>query len=520
MKKILGVLIACFAIFVFSCNDNAFDFSQLHSIDAEGCWGIPVADVHATIEDILNKTDNIPLHANPDGLLQLEYDTEVDSVISSDQILHFLADQQVDLHGTHSIDISSLPTHDAMSLTLFSDTLTADLPSDKVLLEMARIKSGLVRFSISHNCPISLTAELSCPQLTNATGGVFSQTVTISNNSNDQISLAGYTLTPEPNNRLKFYLRLSVAISAEQLPDIVNLSYDLSVGNFDLEEIRAKVAPISINVNRSIDLKLDYIAKTMGGSFTVYNPDIRCEVYNMFPIDARIVLNEAALHGPEIPSASLIATSPATIDVPSSTAQFENVDLPISPSLTFNPKMNEAHVSAKVTFNPGGFNTPAIDLREGEYIHFKVSFKLPLHLQMDNISFRDTLAFPKTNFPAIEGISNMVLRCLFENNLPLDLFCQVYFYNSETQTIQDSLFDQTQLLVGCYGPQPSISEAFVSKDDFGVIRTIFNCDKIILKATISTDGQQVCVRNDQKLRLRLGAKFNLNLGELSQYLMD
>lgn len=49
---------------------------------------------------------------------------------------------------------------------------------------------------------------------------------------------------------------------------------------------------------------------------------------------------------------------------------------------------------------------------------------------------------------------------------------------------------------------------------------MLNCDKIILKATIDTDNHQVCIRNDQKLRLRMGAKFNLNLGELSQSLND
>lgn len=519
MRRLLMILIASCAVLAFSCNDNAFDFSRLDSVDADGNWGIPIVDVQYSIEDVLNEAEDMPLHVSPEGMLQLEYSTEVDSVISSDQILQLLADQQVSLHGSQTVTLPALPPISGTTFTLWADTVSASLPADKVQIEMARVKSGLFQFSLTHNLPVTLTAEVSCPQLTDDNGNAFSQTFNIQDEDN-QFSLAGYTLLPEFGNRLTFIIRLVLTTTGGQLPNTASLSYNLMAGNFVLEALRGKVAPVSLNVNKSIDLKLDYIAKTMGGNFTVYDPDIRCEVHNMFPIAARVVLEEAALHGPDVQPTSLISTTPATVMVPASTTDFEEVAVPISSSLTFSPKMNEARVSANVTFNPEGFNTPTMDIREGEFIHFKFSFVLPLHLKMDNVSFCDTMDFSQSDYPDIDGIHNLLVRCLFENGLPLDFFCQIYFYDSENRIVRDSLFDQRHLLVGGYDNQPSLSEVFITKENFNAIRDMLNCDKIILKATIDTDNHQVCIRNDQKLRLRMGAKFNLNLGELSQSLND
>lgn len=127
MRRLLMILIASCAVLAFSCNDNAFDFSRLDSVDAEGNWGIPVADVQYSIEDVLNKIEDVPLHVSPDGLLQLEYATEEDSVISSEQILQLLANQQVSFHGSQTINLPALPPISGATFTLWSDTLSAAL---------------------------------------------------------------------------------------------------------------------------------------------------------------------------------------------------------------------------------------------------------------------------------------------------------------------------------------------------------------------------------------------------------
>lgn len=127
MRRLLLCLVAFLAALLLSCNDNAFDFSRLNSVDAEGNWGIPVADVQYSIEDVLNKIEDVPLHVSPDGLLQLEYATEVDSVISSEQILQLLANQQVSFHGSQTINLPALPPIPGATFTLWSDTLSAAL---------------------------------------------------------------------------------------------------------------------------------------------------------------------------------------------------------------------------------------------------------------------------------------------------------------------------------------------------------------------------------------------------------
>lgn len=75
----------------------------------------------------MNEAEDMPLHVSPEGMLQLEYATEVDSVISSDQILQLLADQQVSLHGSQTINLPTPPPIPGATFTLWSDTLSAAL---------------------------------------------------------------------------------------------------------------------------------------------------------------------------------------------------------------------------------------------------------------------------------------------------------------------------------------------------------------------------------------------------------
>jgi len=521
MKKITFSLIAVFAIVMLSCRDNAFDFSHLDTIDGEGNWGIPVTAVEYSIEDILNMAENIPIAPGTDGTLQLEYATEVDSIISSNKFLSCLSDREFNLRNSFQVNLPTQTIPSGATFTILQDTMDCEMPGDEVRVEAARIKSGQLAFAFTHNCPANVEVEVVCSQLQTPSGNTFSQTFNNQSGSEQQISLAGYRITPMSVNKLRFRIVIKGIANGSAMPTTANFSYDLSVRHIIFEEMIGRVCSYSTDITKSIDLNLDYIAKTMGGNFTIYNPDIRCEVNNMFPVGAHIVMSQAALVGPGVPSASLIATSPATINVPAATQQFEQVALPISSSLTFNPQMNEARLSANVTVNPEGFNTSGcLVLHENQFIHLRVSFKIPLHVKMDNVTFCDTLDFSQTDFPDIEGISNMAMRCIFENTLPLDLFCQVYFYDEVSHTIRDSLFHNSHLIMGCYGNTPTLYENYITKDNMDELRSLLRCNKIILKAKVDTDGHQVCIRNEQKLRILMGASFNLNLNDLAHYVTD
>jgi guanylate kinase len=60
----------------------------MNGIDAEGSWGIPLVNADLSIDDILSLADNPSfIQTGDDGTLEITYQLEKDSLISSDQLL-------------------------------------------------------------------------------------------------------------------------------------------------------------------------------------------------------------------------------------------------------------------------------------------------------------------------------------------------------------------------------------------------------------------------------------------------
>ena len=105
MRQILHSLfsvIVIFAAIVFSgCNNNAFDFSQLDEIDANGDWGFPLLNAEYTIGDILEMSDNVGyLQQGSDGTLEIRYEYTFDSVISASEYLDSYVNQDIAVTGS------------------------------------------------------------------------------------------------------------------------------------------------------------------------------------------------------------------------------------------------------------------------------------------------------------------------------------------------------------------------------------------------------------------------------------
>jgi hypothetical protein len=503
-------------VFAGCDNKNAFDFSQLDDIDMQGDWGLPLLNAEYTIGDILALADNPNLiQQNSDGSLEIRYEYSFDSLISASEYLDSYINQDISVSGNRTISIADLPPAVGNVQVLYNDTLNVEIPSDKVIIESASLKEGQLNFQVTYNITQTTMLTITCPQLRDASGQIFliSASATGGNYQNT-FNIGGYTLTGNADQEIDFYVEVKCNSSGVSLPNELTFSYSASFSHLRFSEIRGKFASVDLPLDKEWDFDTEFLRQHIMGTMTIMNPQVTCEILNTFPVDGNIVLQEAVLSGPGV-SGSLLATTPSTIYVPGSTGQFTPVSLPLASSLLLSPDYNHFKLRGNASLNPNGLNTPTLVFREDQLISLRLTVTLPFEISMDNIHFNDTIDFGGISLPSEMGFSNILLRMALYNGLPVNFQMQAYFYDSETNTVKDSLFTDVRTILSAQGNVPRMTELFATKENYSDVQRMFACDKIILSAKLFTEGQSVSINANQSLRVQLSARFNMDVNGLA-----
>lgn len=514
LHSFLSVVVFLMTISFIGCNNNAFDFSQLDEIDANGDWGFPLLNAEYTIGDILELSDDAGwVQQSSDGTLEIRYEYTFDSVISASEYLDSYFNQEIAVEGTRTFTSVELPAIQGNIQPLFYDTLVAQFPSDMILLESASLKSGEIVIHIDYNLTQQTKLVVTCPQLTSASGQPFHVEAQSTGGSYETtIDLSRYNLTVPSDNAIDFFMEVSCNANTT-LPSEMSFSYRAAFRKVTFEEIRGKFVAVDIPVDKEWDFDSQFLRDHISGSMTLLNPQVTCEVLNTFPVRGTIVLNQAELSGGG-QSASLLSSSPSTVEIPGNTSQFVPVDLPIANSLLLTPDYDHFKLNGNAIINPDGFSTPTLVFRENQLISLRVSVVLPLEIDVDDIVFRDTIPFGGITLPLESTFSNMLLRLGINNALPLNFQMQIYFYDSQTATVKDSLFTEPQVVLSALNGVPRFSEIFATKDQFEEVQRMLACDNIILQARLFGDGEPISINVAQSIRIHLGARMNVDLNSL------
>ena len=519
MRQILhslsSVVVMLATIVLVGCNNNAFDFSQLEEIDANGDWGFPLLNAEYTIGDILEMSDNVGyLQQGSDGTLEIRYEYTFDSVISASEYLDSYFDNDISVEGTRTFGVGELPPIQGNVQVLYNDTLTAQFPSDMIQIESARLKSGQIHLSITYNLMQTTRIVVTCQQLTSASGQPFHVDAQSNGGSYaTTLDLSGYFLTVPSGNAVDFYIEVSCDANTGSIPNELTFSYSAAFSHVTFSEIRGKFVAVDIPVDKEWNFDSQFLRDHISGSMTLLNPQVTCEILNTFPVDGSIVLNQAELSGGG-QSSSLLANSPATVTIPGNTQQFVPVNLPIASSLLLSPDYDHFKLVGNATINPNGFNTPTLVFREDQVISLRISVVLPLEMNMDDISFRDTIPFNSLELPNESAFSNMMLRLGLTNGLPLNFQLQAYFYDSQSGTVIDSLFSEPQTVLSALNGTPRFSEIFATKESFQEVQQMFSCDNVILEARLFTDGSPISINVAQSIRIQMSARMNVDVNSL------
>jgi len=512
-NKILIALLLSATLLTACFDKNNFDFSHLNNVDAEGSWGIPLINASYSIGDILSMAD-APEHltTGEDGVLQIEYEFSKDSLLSASQFMNGLLDE-VHFSGGLSFPTYEIPIDEGTHLTLYKDTIEVSFPSDQVSVSSASLKSGMLTLSIQYNLSHQVSVSVTCPQLQNAGGQPFHiEEVSTGGHFEMTLNLANYKIAPN-NNSFSISFEVSYTADGTPLPSQLVFNYEANLLNINFSEIRGKFATINLPLDMSTDFNLDYLANHLTGTIEIMDPVIALEIMNTFPVDAKADLYEAYLSGPGITS-SLLASNPTTIWLPANTSSFTDVPFPIASHITITPNIESFTLSGEAAVNTSGMSGPELVITEDQIIHLRFKVTLPIKMRVDQLTFCDTLDMGDIEIPDINGFSNILLRLGIHNGLPLTFAAQAYFYDSRTHTVKDSLFTAYQPVMCAINGVPRLTELFVSKDNLEEVQRMLNCDKIIIKAMLDTEGKPAAIMADQKLKVELGASFNMNVNSL------
>ena len=514
LKIVLGVAAA--VLFAACHNMNAFDFSRQNGVEAEGSWGVPLVNAEYSIGDILIMTEEIEyLHINDNGTMEVHYEYELDSVVTAEHYLDLFQQRTFSKNGSATLSGSSLPTPSGYELQLVDDTLSVELPTDEVVLYSASLKSGLVDIHIVYNLMQPVMVNIICPQLTNASGQVFHVSESCSSgNFYSTIDFGGYTLNVPGDNTLEFYIGLSTITSGNPFPETLTFDYSVTLRQVRFTRVEGNFVTVDLPFDEEWDFDLSFLREHIAGSMQLHNPQVVLEVLNSFPVDADIVLNEASLTGEGV-SSSIISSNEAHITIPASTSGFEPENLPLANHILLSPNFSSFRLRGDASVNTPGLNTSNhLVFTDDQLISLRILVKLPLQLSVNNVTFRDTFDF-STGFeiPDEPAFSNLALRLGLINGLPFTFGVQVYFYDSQTQTVKDSLFTNPQPVHAAVMGEPRLTELFATKEDLYAVQQLLNCDRIILYASLTTDNMTAIVNIKQTLGVQLSASFNLDVNE-------
>lgn len=515
LHRFLNVLILSASLFLMGCDRNAFDFSHLDQIDANGDWGFPLLDAEYSIGDILEMSDNVGFfQQGSDGTLEIRYEYTFDSLISASEYLDSYFNKDIAVEGTRTFNSVQLPPVQGNVQVLFKDTLTAQLPDDQILLESATFKSGQIEINVNYNLNQTTHLVVTSPQLKNASGQPFRlEAQSTGGHYSTTFNLNNYSILTPSGNNIDFFIEVSCDANVGSLPNTLSFDYRAAFKNIIFSEIRGKFVAVNIALNKEWDFDSQFLRDHISGNMTLLNPQVTCEIMNSFPVNGSITLDQAQLSGGGI-SSSLLAYSPATVNIPGSTQQFVPINLPIANSLVLSPDFDHFKIVGNATINPDGFNTPTLVFREDQYISLRIGVVLPLEMNMEDITFRDTISFSGLSLPNETGFSNMLLRLGITNGLPLNLQMQAYFYDTQTNTVKDSLFTETQTVLSALNGAPRLSELFATKESYAEVQRMLSCDKIILQARLFADGAPISINVAQSVRIQLAARTNVDLNSL------
>lgn len=489
--------------------DELFNFNNLDGLEGTSSWGIPIINAKYSIGDLIQQSDSSSyLQVASDGSISLTYTFEKEQIIKASDFL--TVDDQI-FSTPYTINPNQISNSTSIEQLVFP--LSFDNEFMKIL--SASIKTGTIVINVTNNMEQQYYCKLTTPNIKTGAGTNFSITFSPSQ-LNHTLDLSNYTILPGENNTAEFNVEVGVINNGiTPTADHYDLNVTMTLNNMTIRSVYAKIAPFEIPFNESFDF--DISSDEYGADITIYKPKLFISTKNSFLINGKIQIDTAAFSGNDLYS-SIIINAPANINIPISPQAYQTDQVNAFGSINVNTNYNKVHVSGVAILNPNGFDAGVVRIDENSDISLKIKAEIPLDMKISNTFYVDTIPFDLNDLlkdipmADLRFIDTLAFRATFESTLPINVHAQVFFIDTNTNTIIDSLFTNSRLIYGSYTNYPVPSPAQMIQISGDRIENIKNCEKILLRFALDTDNREVIFNTKQYLKAALGLKavFNYN----------
>ncbi|MDR2979973.1 MAG: hypothetical protein LBV02_06000 [Bacteroidales bacterium] len=505
MKRKLLFLAFIPLLLSISCK-NKFDFDRFEGVDATGEWGIPLINVQYSINNILNQLNNNNfISQTEDGNLYLSHESDEYMIADAAEFMTFSGQ-------TKTANYIIPNTFSIIEVAEFEISEAIGLENEDAILKKGEIKEGKLKLTGTHDINANtITLTVMLPEFRTPNNEVFQFEETFNGGNRtiaQNIDLQGLTFTPTVENSTTVILLFQFHQSSQTPQETfnVNLYYELEDITFD--SFYGQISEYTMPLSNSFDFNL--FSNNYGGSLTVYNPQLYMLVKNSFYVTGEMRIDTASFYGAQGES-SILASTPEIISIPVSPLNWQRKDIDNLSAIHIRTDYNSTKIGGKTVLNPGGFGAGDVFINSQSKIQGKFGVTVPYSLSSERIYYNDTISFSIDSLgtPKLveEILQEAAFRIAITNMLPLNMEMQVYFYNSQTQQILDSLFYNSFRLPGMISSEAQPVEQIATPVvTFDRIDNVTQSDRLIIRFKMDTNGERVNLNARNNVKMKIGVK--------------
>ena len=504
--RCLGALFPCLLL-LSACNQYE-DFANIDGVRYSASYAIPLVDSEIGLDDFLGRLEeNAALVVDADGQLRLTY--------SGDVLSKNTAEVFEELSEPLAL-LSFVPIPNGRQGLPFA------LPSG-VRLDRVDLKSGKLAYVIKNDTQVPVTARLSLPTVTNnGQPLVLEHEIAAYSGSGpvpeyaqiEPLDLTGYQIASENDSVYVEFVATGpdgavFPPAAGSLVSLTDIEFSYAEGYLGQQLYRGGRDTINI----------DLLSNYTQGTIFFREPTVTFNFINSFGVPTVAVVNlfnVITVNGQNLPLESAVVNNGGiefpypTLDEVGQTKTrsfvFDETNSNIDDILGAGPLAIDYDVDALT--NPAENTTLPGFITDSSFYRVQVDVDLPLYGTATDFLARDTLNIDLSDYAAVASAE---FKLTADNGIPLGVELQGYFVD-ESGTVIDSLFTGEREIVAPAPvgagslPTGRAELAVFSTFDADRFNAIRRATRIILAASFSTTpGTAVRLKNDQRMRLRLGA---------------
>lgn len=537
MNKIISGIIGV-ALMTSSClKESIDDVKAIKGIKAAPTWVLPVINAEAGLKDFVGAIDDgVNLGTTPDNVLLLTF-------VSADSLpqQNLFSLPQVSDNVTFSMTPPAIALFEALGA--FEQEVTTEenlvLPNS-AYAERAIVKKGSitanVQSSFKHDCKVYITY----PSITKSGLPLIDSFIIIYNGSpqtiNKVVDLAGYevdfTKNGATNNTLEYTVKANITRNpANPVSTTDNITATETIKLDEYSRIEGYFGELELLTLDEVNV-LSLFDKNVEGEVFVNNPKLLVNVTNTvgMPITGKVkeifVTSGSGLKVPIILDqfADTFSVNYTTVIGQSAQTQYiiDKTNSNIDKILSTAPQS----IKYVIDFTANKGNVPTSNILY-DYSSIKVNalFEIPFDAKILNYVVESLAPFNLSNIDGDLDTANFKVEYaeIFNNiksDIPLNGFVQLYFEDSLTGIVYDSLYNTPFLMPGSkidasggvIAPSEQLVNSYIDGDKFNRIKKGNRYRLRVRLRTSEENGNLPFVRfyEDQKIRMKVGFKTKIS----------